>query len=336
MPNFNRDRSVVNRGFTLIELLVVIAIIAILVALLLPAVQQAREAARRSQCKNNLKQIGLAIHNYHDTHNTLPGGAHCAYDQIRHCHVWVEMLLPYMDQATVYNLLNFSENNNSLRNATALNGLKPAVLMCPSDPDSGLFDNVREQNYLPYNTSAPSNFSLGQSYGPSGGPIAQFGCNNCPYSSDSYACKGCGGDCRSGGMSSSPVSPGMFSMGCTVYRFRDATDGLSNTFLIGENLPAYNSFSMYFHSHAFSLQSTNIPPNHHKIRKTCTRSCMVTSRCSDDPDCEGYMAGFKSEHVGGVQMLFGDGTVHFISENIAYTTWNYLGDKADGRVNGEF
>jgi len=91
------------RGFTLIELLVVIAIIAILIALLLPAVQQAREAARRSQCKNNMKQIGLAIHNYHDSHLKFPPG----YITTNHWG-WGTMLLPGMDQANIYNLFNFS------------------------------------------------------------------------------------------------------------------------------------------------------------------------------------------------------------------------------------
>ncbi|MDB5338411.1 MAG: hypothetical protein JWN70_4030, partial [Planctomycetaceae bacterium] len=101
MAHRRTDRS----GFTLIELLVVIAIIAVLIALLLPAVQQAREAARRSQCKNNLKQLGLALHNYHDTYGVFP------YAQTPCCsggHTWVEMLLPFMDQAPMYNQINFN------------------------------------------------------------------------------------------------------------------------------------------------------------------------------------------------------------------------------------
>src|SRR5512138_2911325 len=115
------------RGFTLIELLVVIAIIGVLVSLLLPAVQQAREAARRSQCKNNLKQVGLALHNYHDSFNQFPPASiapgHSA-------NAWV-FILPYADQAPVYNKLVFTSSSfwfgvsGGGPNRDAMNGVKP-------------------------------------------------------------------------------------------------------------------------------------------------------------------------------------------------------------------
>jgi len=122
------------RGFTLIELLVVIAIIAILIALLLPAVQQAREAARRTQCKNHLKQIGLAIHNYHDTHNTFPPGYIARIPQNitsseRGLYGWGAFVLPYMDQAPLYNLLqvgNVPLETNAVTNLAALQTPLPA------------------------------------------------------------------------------------------------------------------------------------------------------------------------------------------------------------------
>ncbi len=105
-----------NRGFTLIELLVVIAIIAILVALLLPAVQQAREAARRTQCKNNLKQLGIAIHNYHDVAGMFPGNITQSPGSYRNAS-WLTMILPYIDQAPAYNQMEFSGTNFSNQGA---------------------------------------------------------------------------------------------------------------------------------------------------------------------------------------------------------------------------
>jgi prepilin-type N-terminal cleavage/methylation domain-containing protein len=127
-----------HRGFTLIELLVVIAIIAILIALLLPAVQQAREAARRTQCKNNMKQLGLALHNYHDTFNRFPMQGYIndtsnpsAY-QPRHF-TWITMILPYFDQAPLYNQINFSIPAWGQAHV----GQQLATLRCPSDTGFG-------------------------------------------------------------------------------------------------------------------------------------------------------------------------------------------------------
>ncbi len=128
------------KGFTLIELLVVIAIIAILIALLLPAVQQAREAARRSTCKNNLKQMGLALHNYHETHGIFPndiwtndpGGSNPGARN----YTWITMLLPFMDQATVYNQINFSAPMLGQTGSQGpIQATKIPVLHCPSDQD---------------------------------------------------------------------------------------------------------------------------------------------------------------------------------------------------------
>ena len=107
------------RGLTLIELLVVIAIIAILIVLLLPAVQQAREAARRTSCRNNLKQIGLAIHNYHDAHRTFPPGGITigGWQDSLNGSTWSVAILPYLDQATLYRRYSFADFNESPANA---------------------------------------------------------------------------------------------------------------------------------------------------------------------------------------------------------------------------
>lgn len=305
-------------GFTLIELLVVIAIIAILIALLLPAVQQAREAARRSTCKNNLKQIGLALHNYHETHGSLPAAAYCGGTAIGHCHTWVETLLPYIDQAPLYNKINFEVANDQGDNPAALNYWVAAVLMCPSDPESGLYPNSRESGYTP-----GTGESLGANYKPSAGPLHM---NLCPIPALSPNI-----NCLStGGARADVAAPGLFNGGRVSYRFRDGIDGLSNTFLIGETLPIYSSFNMYFASH-MHIGTTNPPPNYFKVYTACPKS-----RDARVGDCYAYLGGFMSEHVGGMHMCLGDGSVRFISENIDYQTWCFLGDKADGQVLGEF
>ena len=146
-------------GFTLIELLVVIAIIAVLIALLLPAVQAAREAARRAQCVNNLKQIGLAMHNYHSSVNSLPWGDGPW---------WIEwsahtLLLPYMEQGPIYNAINFSDTQpfgltpmpiNNPANTTATYTVISGFI-CPSDPDR-LTDPNGHNNYMANSGSAPN------------------------------------------------------------------------------------------------------------------------------------------------------------------------------------
>ena len=128
-------------GFTLIELLVVIAIIAVLIALLLPAVQQAREAARRTQCRNNMHQLGLALHNYHDTHSTFPPGAieMPAYTNLNH--TMMTMILPFLDETALYNAYNFAlrcyPNNGGQGNSTVVQSVI-AQYICPSGPTGSL------------------------------------------------------------------------------------------------------------------------------------------------------------------------------------------------------
>jgi prepilin-type N-terminal cleavage/methylation domain-containing protein/prepilin-type processing-associated H-X9-DG protein len=324
------SRQQPHRGFTLIELLVVIAIIAVLIALLLPAVQQAREAARRTQCKNNLKQLALAVHNYENVHGSLPGGAHCALNVIARCHVWLESLFPYIEQAPLYNQIDFSTNTNSAANrAWIIDNVFSSSLMCPSDPDAGLFFNSREQSYLPTGAGTKS---LGQSYAPSGGP-KRWG-----YATGVYSAIGpeTNADCRTTqGLAVNPTSPGMWAMGCVVYKFRDVTDGLTNTFMFGETLPIWNGFSMYLVSHGRVLKTTNVPPNWNKVflEQNCDRNAYLTARPATGspgwPDgCP--EPGFMSEHPGTVNMAMGDGSVRSISQNIDYITWNSLGDRQSG------
>ena len=316
------------RAFTLIELLVVIAIIAVLIALLLPAVQQAREAARRTQCKNNLKQLGLAMHNYHDTMGGFPGASYCGVSgtsTIAHCHTWVEVLFPYFDQASLYSKINFNVANHQDVNPGLLNGWKTAALMCPSDPDSGLYPNSRESGYTP-----GTGDSLGANYVPSAGPIHM---NICPIAALTPNT-----NCLStGGAREGVAAPGMFNGGYVSYKIRDCTDGTSNTFLVGETLPLYSTFHMYFASH-MHIGTENPPPNYHRVFTACNTVSFTKDqlRTTRQGTCYASMGGYMSQHVGGLHMCMADGAVKFISENINYNTWTFLGSREDGQVVGDY
>jgi prepilin-type N-terminal cleavage/methylation domain-containing protein len=311
-------------GFTLIELLVVIAIIAILIALLLPAVQQAREAARRTQCKNNLHQLGLALHNYHDTFNKLPmlghrdagnnaAGAEGSW-------AWSVSILPYIDQAPLQNALTSS--NLTLRQAAAipamLNLMKTPLpaFRCPSD--------VGE----PVNTNRPF-FTTSL---------------NVTFSTSNYpACNGNQGN------------TGMFmDYNQRAISFRDVIDGLSNTIIVGERrmrqLEALQGTTEESPWAAVwvGYKDENLTPqvqNSNAVRGN-TQIRIIDGRCDAGNAAH---EGFSSEHEGGVHVALGDGSVRFISESIDYRpyaadpapeanmgTWNRLGHRADGFVIGEF
>ena len=162
------------RGFTLIELLVVIAIIAVLIALLLPAVQQAREAARRTQCRNNMHQLGLALHNYHDTHSVFPPGwVRSAGANDLRTSMWT-MVLPFLDEGALYNAYNFSTGAGALvaTNSTVTRA-NLAQYNCPSDSAPSLSSHYRWCSYVgnwgvvnkENDTSHQSGYVTGQ-YGP--------------------------------------------------------------------------------------------------------------------------------------------------------------------------
>ncbi len=333
-----------SRGFTLIELLVVIAIIAILVALLLPAVQQAREAARRSSCKNNLKQLGVALHNYHDTHFTFPGNeVGCTMlNGTRRCwEGWsgLAMLLPYVEQAPLYDTLNF--NDYWYRGAANQAGSNQVIstFQCPSEPGSGA--KYRRD-------SGPTSYAL------SAGPAS--------------------------GWSIKPP-PGLFSMESSV-RIRDIKDGTSNTVAASEVVMGRNrgklAASFRVSTGAGALTSTgaynsrvftNSPANILIIQNyanACLAALPTAAVNGDDDDAGRFWSSGRvhwgpwfntlmppnttpvcdqdtsvttvdlksasSYHTGGAQALMADGSVKFISENIDMGVWIAAGSKEGGEV----
>lgn len=336
------------RGFTLIELLVVIAIIAILIALLLPAVQQAREAARRTQCKNNLKQLGLALHNYHDVANTFTyreGGTNTGNATGGN---WARLsgmvgLLPYFDQAPLFNQIMSVQTIDGV--TYPANGPAPWT-----------------EAYTPWNANIPGLLCPSDT--------AHFRVNRIGNSSYPF----CAGDSLT--VNGSNVR-GMFGQNSRA-NFRDLADGSSNTLMMAER-----RFPASANDIGCVVWGTNhtIPNNCRATYNTTTRqytsgtaqplsgdrwpdgaagfSAFNTILPINAPSCGNnnheqqngfYSAG--SRHTGGCHALMGDGAVRFISENIdtgnlgidattitgqsPYGVWGALGSKAGGEVTGEF
>jgi prepilin-type N-terminal cleavage/methylation domain-containing protein/prepilin-type processing-associated H-X9-DG protein len=248
------------RGFTLIELLVVIAIISVLIALLLPAVQAAREAARRIQCVNNLKQIGLALHGYHDANNSFPAGGWIFLptqpNTINMNVGWSAAVLPWLEQSNVYSGLNFSFPYSNAANSTAGHTVIQ-VYLCPTEPRK-TFWNMDTGDIYPY-----ADADYGGMYGPRGLGNPTF-TNNPP--------------------AGSLIFNANFSLA-------QITDGASQTLLVGEDPEAI---------HAMWI-------NGHNIFDQC---CPINAR----PPFE-FGEELTSNHPGGVNTLFADGSVRFLKNS---------------------
>lgn len=294
------------RGFTLIELLVVIAIIGVLVALLLPAVQMARESARRSQCRNNLRQIGLALHNYHSLNTiTFPPGYinNVAFPGTYLFWGWNTMILPQMDQGPLYNQIaggpmNFSNGLGSLIGAPGLSGPTQTVLnvlVCPSDLEEPVA-------------------GVGSIQGiPIAGGGVPFGRSNYP------------GMTGSSGISAIPVdvktTGGVF--GANSRRgFKHMTDGASNVIIVGERAsPKGGGLGDAVWA---GVTANNNPQGQGYALGDAASAINVGG------------TGYTSHHSGGCHFLLGDGSVKLISSNIDNLTYQKLSTMADGQAVGAF
>ncbi|MFO0954366.1 MAG: DUF1559 domain-containing protein [Isosphaeraceae bacterium] len=333
------------KGFTLIELLVVIAIIAVLIALLLPAVQSAREAARRIQCTNNLKQINLALQTYHDAYGSFPyaGGfsPHRGWG-------WLPMVLNQMEQTALYNAINFQDSCDCLSMST-IRKIVINSFFCPSDPNTNVLLTDRTTPLSPClgGPMTPDNASNGLQYGMMCNYSGSFGDGYSnkpgnPYDTAGanlrYGCGGCNAsgsaaetptaDCTSptGAYGSGPNHRGLFD-----YQSRSAAvtipsilDGLSNTFAIGEVASVTRSQSAVWYTNTGATNGTCLPMNW--TLQICLRDPTYAVKNSWSG------RGFSSFHPGGANLGMADGSVRFIKQTVNQKTYNALGSRLGSEV----
>jgi prepilin-type N-terminal cleavage/methylation domain-containing protein len=350
------------RGFTLIELLVVIAIIAILISLLLPAVQQAREAARRSQCRNNLKQIGLGLHNYHDSHDSLPPGyvsfgtstgagpAWAAIDPITWDGApgwgWAKSILPYVDQAPLANALPGEQPIWSPGLATAV-ATKLPVFLCPSTTGGDDAFVVANQTNAPLLING-AQIRLGRTH-----YVASHGQESCWLECGSDPNTTIFTNIRTGATAvvaprgdASRVADGPFYRNSRT-KLRDVTDGLTNTIFIGEHSSRLTDKTWVgVVPGAYTHPRIVTPLNGSDAAGTLTLVHVGPS--GGELDIAGYPiihpvnfptlhgGQMYSEHVGGGHILLGDGSVRFVSENIDLYLFAGMASIAEGEILGEF
>lgn len=323
-------RKLGRAAFTLVELLVVIAIIGILVGLLLPAVQAAREAARRMQCSNNAKQMGLAFHNYETATRSLPIN-YAKRNQAPYGNdgpgiansgrSWMQMILPYIEKGSLYNNIDFSAGLTAVGPATSLvqNRIVAATVvptyLCPSDDsnEGGLLNNRSDVNnpdpigrwaVTSYKACAGSNWNAGTLWSWSNTGATGVGGKNAG-SSDGLNL-GNGVICSNQGNGNYPT------------KLKDILDGTSNTFVVGEAMPGWSQWNWWYNPNACTATCA-IPLN---------RVLKVPKSIGDWPN--NY--GFASRHTGGGNFALADGSVRFISENTDTATYRAYATISSGEI----
>jgi prepilin-type N-terminal cleavage/methylation domain-containing protein/prepilin-type processing-associated H-X9-DG protein len=313
------------QAFTLIELLVVIAIIGVLIALLLPAVQKVREAANRISCANNLKQLALGVHNFHDTRRTVPPNVFYTYDPTGPNWSWLANMLPFIEQDNLYVAARIGTNPpNNINQSLPQIAVRVKTFLCPSDPDAEKGPVSYPSNYdmldpvlgpLTYEVTCYK-ANIGSNWGGGApGTTLWWGtdpqwCNpdpNNPNLNTTY--DGC------------VYGNGVFNEGKRQIRITDIKDGTSNTIMIGEALSGKDYQNAWCHMDN-AIATTAFPPN---VKNPLTGQ--------DYPPEQWYNHyNFASAHPGGVQFAMADGSVRFIEQSIDLVTFRALGTRAGGEI----
>ncbi|MFI4874739.1 MAG: DUF1559 domain-containing protein [Blastopirellula sp. JB062] len=318
-------------AFTLVELLVVIAIIGVLIALLLPAVQQAREAARRMQCSNHQKQLGLALHNYHDTFKRLPYNSSSKYVYPNFGPSWFVRLLPFIEQNAAFQQMaatgfagDWKMQTTSLACADVVDGYRVEELLCPSSPLPAMETQATQSNgeielLVPSYVGISGSYYIGGTTDES--PVTRI--------TNVY-----------GRTVFNGMITGILDDRSAVLRFRDVTDGLTNTMFMSEQ-------SDYFYDS--SRESHQIRSGGHAGRAWASgddrswQANVTTLRWpiaayGSSGTIENYHSNISlvSAHPGGVMIALGDGSVRFLSETVDGKILSGLADRQDGNVLGEY
>ena len=293
------------RGFTLIELLVVIAIIAVLIALLLPAVQQAREAARRTQCKNNLMQVGLALQNYLMGHEVLPPGSQNAVgpilsvEDVDQYHMgWIVQILPYLEQGNVFNHVDFTKSVYGPENAPVRNR-SLQVLHCPSDP-AGNLGGAAATSYYGVHNDFETPIDVNQN--------------------------------------------GVLFLNSSI-RYEQITDGSSNTIFVMEAQRASASGLGWISGTRDSLRNgvkwtnndgSNAPPAYEPHGTYIGGAAAIQKELAELQSGKDFVGGASSYHTGGYHAAMGDGAIRFVSINVNLPVLRNLCHRADGEMQDDF
>jgi prepilin-type N-terminal cleavage/methylation domain-containing protein/prepilin-type processing-associated H-X9-DG protein len=340
-PNSSRG------GFTLIELLVVIAIIAVLISLLLPAVQSAREAARRAQCTNNLKQIGLALHNYHQALDAFPPGYISAVDRtvLDACNqdqenqrgvdlgagwAWGSMILPYLEQQPLYNSINFNLSvayrQNDTCSLTALSGY-----LCPSDPGPSVVP-VFADPPDPNNPGTYSGSNIVDTLS-RGNYVGMYGIGEICAQSNARDLP------NNGGLGPQGQHAGVFYRNSAT-KISAIIDGTSNTIAVGERSHNLSYVTWVARSIDGWLGKTSPieggTDQFNPSPEECWTQIMGPAGLEDGNrtinNPEAHVEDYWSMHPGGANMLFADGSVHFLKSSINPAPWRAMATRAFGEV----